>query len=435
MTDLHSALKTTVVGSHNSDGIHYILARLQNGKDDFIDTLHARPNTFSSAGIQRTDFFSLIGFTRSGCAFHQAECFCRQVSQDLDLSGLGNAIGKSFVSFQKADSHLENCGLFVQQPEGLGYFYGRPTTRRTLPSFSCRGNGHTSPKTNRMKESEDEFFHFVLTWIEGGNDKGWTTHYRAKHMPLSDEFQSVIDFLGGFNWFSDCPEYDFESCWWRFTPFEQRGNNFFESNAEVAHRWFDNHAIHFAEGIKALLDSHAILKPWGMTFLPLKKSSADRASLPKMIPTAGKPVIAVPAKSGYQYDVAFSFAGTERALAEEIATIVSKNGFSVFYDNFYPEQLWGKDLVATFDRIYRKESRYCVMFLSKEYADRMWTTHERRSATARALQERGNEYILPVKIEEVDIDGFAPTVGYISICDYSAQQIADLLVNKLNIQP
>ncbi len=103
----------------------------------------------------------------------------------------------------------------------------------------------------------------------------------------------------------------------------------------------------------------------------------------------------------------------------------------MFYDNFYPEQLWGKDLVALFDRIYRKDSRYCAMFLSCEYRDRIWTTHERRSATARALQERGNEYILPVKVESVDIDGLAPTVGHVSLAEMAPAQIADLLIKKL----
>jgi hypothetical protein len=71
------------------------------------------------------------------------------------------------------------------------------------------------------------------------------------------------------------------------------------------------------------------------------------------------------------------------------------------------------------------------MFVSNEYAERLWTTHERCSATARALQERGNEYILPVKIEDADIDGLAPSLGYISIAEYSADQIADLLIKKL----
>ena len=427
MTDLHSALKTSVLSSHTDAGIHYLLVRLQNGKDDYLDTLHARPNTWSTAGFQSTDFLSLIGFNRSGCAFHQSECFCRQVREDLDLGGLSSAIGKSFSVFQKAVSHLENCGLLVEQPEGWDYFYGKPRRRRALARVQCHSNGHTSSKIERMKESQDDFFHFVFTWIQGGRDKGWTTHYRAKHMPLSGEFQSVIDFLGGFSWFPDCPEYEFEGCWWRFTPFDTRGDGVFDSNAEVAHRSFDNHATHFTKGIKGLLDAHAIMEPWGMSFLPVPKNmNAPRVSIARAAPVGPKAT-----KGGYSYDVAFSFAGTERPLAEEIATIVRNSGFSVFYDSFYPEQLWGKDLVATFDRIYRKESRYCVMFLSKEYAERMWTTHERRSATARALQERGNEYILPVKVEDVDIDGLAPTVGHVSISEYSAQQIADLLIGKL----
>lgn len=431
MTSLHSALKTTVIGNHVGDGINYILVRLQNGKDDFADTLHARPNTYSTSGFQTTDFLSLLGFSRSGCAFHGSECFCRRVPEGLDIKGLSVDIGKSFQIFQNAVSHLENCGLFVEQPEGWGFFYGKPATRRARMNPYCRGDGHTSPKAEKMKESEDEFFRFVFTWIDGGSDKGWTTHYRAKHMPLPDEFQSVIDFLGGFKWFADCPEYDFEGCWWRFTPFEKRGDNFFESNAEIAHRWFDAHATHFAAGIKGLLEAHAVLEPWGLTFLPAKKFPTPRTTMPKAVAAMPNPVIAAQSMTGFKYDVAFSFAGPERSLAEKIASILRESGFSVFYDNFYPEQLWGKDLVATFDRIYRKESRYCVMFLSREYADRMWTTHERKSATARALQERGNAYILPVKVEDVDIDGLAPTIGHVSLAEKSPEQIAELLIGML----
>lgn len=432
MTNLHSALKTAVLCNHKGDDIDYLLVRLQNGKDVFIDTLYAKPNTYSSAGFQSTDFLTLIGFVRSECAFYQRESFCRQVPPELDVAELSADISNSFAVFQKAVSHLENCGLFVEQPEGWGYFYGKPASRRPAPNFCCRGDGHTSPKSQHMKEIEDEFFRFVFTWMEGGNDKGWTIHYRPKHMPLSEEFQWVLDFLDGFKWFADCPQYDFKGCWWRFTPFEKRDNQIFDSNAEVAHRWFDSHAAHFGEGIKGLLDAHAILKPWGLAFLHGRNTSIIRCALPRTAtPVTELAVKTQLMKSGYRYDVAFSFAGSERLQAEEIATIVRRSGFSVFYDDFYPEQLWGKDLVATFDRIYRKESRYCVMFLSNEYANRMWTTHERRSATARALHEKGNEYILPVMIEDVDIDGLSNTVGYVSLKEKSPQQVADLLISKL----
>lgn len=434
MTNLHSALKTSVTASHNEGGINFLQVRLQNGKDSYLETLHARPNTFSTYGFQTTDFLSLIGFARSACAFHHGECFCRIAPSNLNLPSFSKAITESLSIFQAAVSHLEQCGIYVDQPEGWGYFYGKPPSGRRIHQSNARGNGHVAPTSKRMKEAEDDFFRFVFTWIEGAGDKGWTTHYRAKHMPLPDEFQLVLNFLGGFKWFSDCPEYEFEGCWWRFTEFQSRDNDMFDSNAEIAHRLFDAHATHFSAGIKGILEAHSILVPWGMTFLPPKQlnggRSTERVSVPaitkmnaSMLPVSGKQ---------YEYDVAFSFAGTERKIAEEIATAVRDAGFTVFYDNFYPEQLWGQDLAARFDRIYRKESKYCVMFISQEYAARMWTTHERRSATARAIQERGNEYILPIKVEDVDIDGLVPTIGHISMAERTSAEITELLIKKMN---
>ena len=113
-----------------------------------------------------------------------------------------------------------------------------------------------------------------------------------------------------------------------------------------------------------------------------------------------------------------------------MATRVRDAGFAVFYDNFYPEELWGKNLVDTFDEIYRKRARYCVIFASNEYKERIWTNHERRSAQARALEEKGNEYILPIKVDGAELDGMPPTVGHLSL-SMGIDQIADLLIQKL----
>lgn len=70
--------------------------------------------------------------------------------------------------------------------------------------------------------------------------------------------------------------------------------------------------------------------------------------------------------------------------------------------------------------------------MSREYAERLWTNHERRSAQARALHEKGREYILPIKVDDTDLEGLPPTVGYVSIKEYSIDQIADLLIRKLS---
>jgi hypothetical protein len=133
----------------------------------------------------------------------------------------------------------------------------------------------------------------------------------------------------------------------------------------------------------------------------------------------------------YDYDVAVSFSGTERQFAHELATRLQEPGFTVFYDDFYPEALWGKDLVVAFNEIYKKRARYCVVFVSKEYNNGPWTVHERRSAQERMLQERGSEYILPIKVNDVELPGMPSTIGYLSLEKYGIERIAEILIKKL----
>jgi hypothetical protein len=130
------------------------------------------------------------------------------------------------------------------------------------------------------------------------------------------------------------------------------------------------------------------------------------------------------------FDVAISFAGTEREHAQKLAELVSSAGFSVFYDEFHREFLWGKDLVITFDEIFRKRARYCVIFVSKTYKERVWTTHEIRSAQARALNEKGRDYILPIKVDDTELDGLLPTIGYLPL-EIGVDKISEILINKL----
>lgn len=445
MSDLHSALKTSIDARFSHNGFDFLRACLQNGKDKFEYTLHVRPTMFSTAGMQRTDFLKALGFSRQTCAFHAAEAYCLHGDAESDVEALAKAIGTAFPLYELANQHLEACGFGLSQPEGWGYFYGKPSGRgRNHSHGRCSGNGHVSPKVESMKSAEDEHFQFAMTWIEGGNDKGWTIHYRPKHMPMSQDFSAALNFIGGFTEFGECPEFGFDSCWWRFTEFRNGGESFFDSNAEYAHRCFDAHVTNFSLGIRNLLEANAIVRKVGLHLLPLPKAVRYVATQPaqtgiKLRPSTAMniskgsaPAVQQSDDSGFKYDVAFSFAGTEREIVEIIATRVRDAGFDVFYDNFYPEQLWGEDLAALFDRIYRREARFCAMFVSREYAERIWTTHERRSATARALAERGAAYILPVYVEQVDIDGLPPTLGHISLAERSADDVADLLIRKLS---
>ena len=130
------------------------------------------------------------------------------------------------------------------------------------------------------------------------------------------------------------------------------------------------------------------------------------------------------------YDVALSFAGEDRTRAERLATELRNRGVTIFYDAFEKSALWGKDLYSYLDDLYRFRATFCVVFISEQYAKKLWTNHERKSAQAKAFSEN-RVYILPIKIDETDVPGISPTVGYLSWDDESIESIADLIQRKL----
>jgi hypothetical protein len=130
------------------------------------------------------------------------------------------------------------------------------------------------------------------------------------------------------------------------------------------------------------------------------------------------------------YEVVLSFAGEERDYVQPVAKYLTQKNVKVFYDKFEQATLWGKDLAEHLDKVYRISGRYCVMFISKNYANKMWPTYERRSAFAKAIQGR-DEYILPVRFDDTEIPGLRPTIGYIKASEKEPEQLGELILQKL----
>ncbi|MEZ0492362.1 toll/interleukin-1 receptor domain-containing protein [Kineococcus sp. TBRC 1896] len=131
-----------------------------------------------------------------------------------------------------------------------------------------------------------------------------------------------------------------------------------------------------------------------------------------------------------KYDVALSFAGEQRAYVDAVASSLKEASVKVFYDDYEKVELWGKDLYAHLDWVYRKASRYCVIFVSADYAKKVWTNHERRSAQGRAIQEN-SEYLLPARFDETDLPGLPPTVGYLDLASLGPAELAANIREKL----
>lgn len=131
------------------------------------------------------------------------------------------------------------------------------------------------------------------------------------------------------------------------------------------------------------------------------------------------------------YDVALSFAGEDRPLAEELAKVLTENNIKVFYDAYEKAGLWGVELYGHLTDVYKNRAQFCVMFLSEHYDRKLWTDHERKAAQARAFDEN-REYILPIRVDETEVKGILPTVGYLRWHDETAAGIAQMIAAKLN---
>ena len=199
MPDFHSALRNETIATASAAGVGFALVRHQHSKTDFDGSIHAAARSFTLSGLQTWDLLGWVGFRKGDdpCSFVDSKCMVTGSPREIDLVNFARAFGGAYDRAKSGLRELASCGF---------YFRGN--------SPSARGDGHSTPKSDRMKQSEDEFFSYAFTWIDGGRDKGWTTHYRPAHPPISLDLEAVLRFLS-LSKLDGCPEFEFEECYWR----------------------------------------------------------------------------------------------------------------------------------------------------------------------------------------------------------------------------
>lgn len=135
-----------------------------------------------------------------------------------------------------------------------------------------------------------------------------------------------------------------------------------------------------------------------------------------------------------QYEVALSFAGEQRECVEEVARALQSLGVAVFYDEFEPVRLWGRDLAEELQDVYENRAHCVVMFISKEYVTKSWPIHERKASLGRAIQQR-QEYVLPVRFDDSPVPGLPTATKYLSAQAHSPAELATMIAEKLGISP
>ena len=133
----------------------------------------------------------------------------------------------------------------------------------------------------------------------------------------------------------------------------------------------------------------------------------------------------------YRYDIALSFAAEQRDYVQQVAARCEERDIRVFYDEFEQASLWGKNLYEHLSSVYSTAARYCLVFVSADYARRAWTTLERRSAQERAF-EQDSDYLLPVIFDETRVPGIWRTLGYIDARTTHPARLVEIIQEKLS---
>lgn len=409
-SDFHSALKSEIIAKEKSNNIEGTILKLQYSKNEISYSLHMNSNVFSFSGFQRADLLLLLGLEQGKCnLFPSSECCATWVDKDFPLREFVDEFENGYIYFKEAEKKLNPFGLLL-----LG----------NAPLYRSYGDGHTAMDSEEMDLISDDIFFYQLSWIKDTSRKGWVFHYYPKHPPFSNEIISALEYIH-LNYFNECPFFDFEPCFWQYIPYQTGGRSIADSNAHQVNDSFKKLPNMFSKGIESLVKCNSVFAKYGFDILQFDKNNIET----KKIEIIG--IMSKTQPTEYEFDVAISFAGPQREIAEILAKKVKEYGFNPFYDDFYPEHLWGRDLIVFFDEIYSEKSKLCVIFVSDEYCQRMWTNHERQSAQARALKEKGNEYILPIKVDDSKLPGMPDTIGYLSLEHLSIDEIGDLLIKKL----
>lgn len=134
------------------------------------------------------------------------------------------------------------------------------------------------------------------------------------------------------------------------------------------------------------------------------------------------------------YDVAVSFAGTQRPLVEPVVRACQALGVKVFYDEDSTVEFWGRNFIVGMRAIYGgAKARYVVPFLSKEFLASAYPMDEFNTALLRAIEISADSYLLPIVVGSVEVPAglLSPAIGYLRLEDYTVEQLARIIANRV----
>lgn len=108
----------------------------------------------------------------------------------------------------------------------------------------------------------------------------------------------------------------------------------------------------------------------------------------------------------YEWDVALSFAGENRALAKHIANQLEALDVPVFFDEMFEANLLGHAWTKAFKEIFADKSRLVLCLLDRFHAEKIWPTFEREHFAPRVAEQS----VIPVYLDDTKFVGIPSDV-------------------------
>jgi len=105
--------------------------------------------------------------------------------------------------------------------------------------------------------------------------------------------------------------------------------------------------------------------------------------------------------ANYEWDIAISFAGEHRALAEHVARQLDSLDVPVFFDQMHESNLLGQAWSTIFKGIFAEKSRYILCLLDKHHLEKIWPTFEREHFAPRVTAGE----VIPVYLDDTKFVG------------------------------
>ncbi|QHP70998.1 TIR domain-containing protein [Bradyrhizobium sp. LCT2] len=103
----------------------------------------------------------------------------------------------------------------------------------------------------------------------------------------------------------------------------------------------------------------------------------------------------------FEFDVALSFAGENRALAAYIAAALLSLDVTVFFDALFEANYLGRAWSAQFTEVFGRKSRFVVCILDIRHSEKIWPTFEREVFAPRIA----NASVIPIFLDDTKFVG------------------------------